>query len=111
VTRSKHPSADPSAPACPRCESLEERIQELTAEHASLLKALVREKERANALFLGYPPQVATRPSVPPSPRAGEVPMRYRVVDALNENFKRRLPALHRFARRAISFVRSAALE
>jgi hypothetical protein len=111
VTPPEHPSVDPSSSPCPGCEQLEERVQDLLVEHESLLKALAREKERANALFLAYPPQVATPSPTPLSPPQNDVPMRYRVIDSLNENFKRRLPSVHQFARRAISFVRAAALE
>jgi hypothetical protein len=111
VSPSEHSSLDPAASPCPGCERLEERVQELLVEHESLVKALARERERANALFLAYPPQVATPSHVPMSAPQNDVPMRYRVVDSLNENFKRRLPGIHRFARRAISFVRAAALE
>lgn len=112
VTGLKSTPVESSATACSSCTQLQGRVRELLFEREALVKALAREKERANALFLSYPPQVAPQSSQPPmAPPRGEVPMRYRVVDSFNENFKRRLPALHQFARRAISFVRAAALE
>jgi hypothetical protein len=112
VTALKSTSVESSATTCSSCAQMQGRVRELLSEREALVKALAREKERANALFLAYPPQVAPQSSQPPmAPPRGEIPMRYRVVDSLNENFKRRLPALHQFTRRAISFVRAAALE
>ena len=100
---------------CANCERLEERIEELSGELSAAMTALARERERSNALFLSYPPQVVSAGPESsrhplPSPSIGDaVPLRHRVVDALNVMVKRRLPVVHQAARRAFAFLASAA--
>jgi hypothetical protein len=73
---------------CKRCGELERKIDQLTRE-------LAEARERADALFIGYPPQAPERP-VEPAP---ERPVRYELVDSLNEVVSR-LPG-YELARRA----------
>jgi hypothetical protein len=47
--------------SCERCNELERQLETVTRE-------LAAERERANALFVAYPPQVAPLPATPPGP-------------------------------------------
>lgn len=52
---------------CERCARLDERVRELERERSDLRHALARERERANALFLAFPPAPPAASSAPPS--------------------------------------------
>ena len=86
---------------CAKCDHLRWQAQELRIERDTLLVALAREKERANAFYLSYPAQ-----SLPP-PAPSESPLRHRVVDAINFAVKGKLPFLHRAARKAGASLKS----
>jgi hypothetical protein len=87
---------------CERCKGLEARIRALELERSDLLLALARERERANALFLSYPAAAQAAPAqTVAAPVGGRPPLRYRVVDALNNSLKRQFPGVHRAARDA----------
>jgi hypothetical protein len=86
--------------ACERCKGLEARLRDLELERSDLLLALARERERANALFLAYPPTFQTASAPPPAP-VTKPPLRHRLVDALNNSLKRQFPDVHRAAKDA----------
>lgn len=92
-------STGDKAPSCEGCKRLEARIQQLELERSDLLLALARERERANALFLAYPPVNAHVAQAQGMPQT--LPMRYRVIDALNASLKNRFPDIHRAAKEA----------
>jgi hypothetical protein len=98
-TTQENPSTVADA-AVERCKQLEARVRALELERSDLLLALARERERANALFLAYPPtfQVA---SVQPAAQPTKLPLRHRLIDALNEGLKRQFPEIHRAAKDA----------
>ena len=118
---SKHSKSKAAAPAdpatastsatsdeCERCGAMEARIQDLEQERSDLLLALARERERANALFLAYPPATLA-PSGAPAHAAGPtgpLPLRYRLVDKLNDTVKRGLPVVHIAAKPAGPLLR-----
>jgi hypothetical protein len=76
----------PPADACPSCAALVWQIHELESEREALLRALGEERERSNSLFVGYPSQAL------PQVVADEKPLRYQLVDKLNETIKTRIP-------------------
>ena len=86
--------------ACERCQGLEARIRDLELERGDLLLALARERERANALFLAYPPTFQAATAQPAAP-VTRPPLRHRLVDALNNSLKRQFPDVHRAAKDA----------
>lgn len=86
--------------ACERCKGLEARIRDLELERSDLLLALARERERANALFLAYPPSHQAA-NVQPAAQPAKLPLRHRLVDAMNDSIKRQFPEIHRAAKDA----------
>jgi hypothetical protein len=79
-------SLNENDPSCTRCQALEEQLFRLTMERDLLSERLAAEKERANALFLSYPPQAHDRPPPPPPlPPVEPKPFRYQLADALND--------------------------
>lgn len=100
MSTQENPSTIGADASAERCKQLEARVRALELERSDLLLALARERERANALFLAYPPtfQVA---SVQPAAQPTKLPLRHRVVDALNESLKRQFPEIHRAAKDA----------
>jgi len=104
-----------------------EDCKRLQAEVGRLVEQLADARERANALYVAFPPQEpmpapppaaaaafapeqpapAPAPATPPEPVAPRpVPLRYRLVDSLNDSFKRYLGPLQRVAKKAIEGAR-----
>jgi hypothetical protein len=88
---------------CGKCKALEEQLFRLTMQRQLLVEQLADERERANALFVSYPPQERIEAAVQlqPPPEAEPKPLRYHVVDHLNDAVSR-LPGYElarRFAR------------
>ena len=84
---------------CARCNELEKRVQALEFEREHLLAQVAQEKARADALFVSFPPLSPN--AHPPPPLSTELPLRYKLVDALNDTIKRKLPGAHRLVKRA----------
>jgi hypothetical protein len=92
----------------------------LQAEVDRLVEELADERERADALYVGYPPQGPLPAPAPVPPTAATAlaaapleapaplppPLRYRLVDGLNGAFKRYFSPAHRIAKRAIEVAR-----
>jgi hypothetical protein len=105
VPKRENESGARSSAGCERCKQLEAKLQELELERSELRLALARERERANALRLAYP-VVQPGPQQPAfSPPGGRPPLRYRLVDAVNDSIKQRFPDIHRAAKDAGSSV------
>jgi hypothetical protein len=86
-----------SSPPCSNCAALADQVVSLRAEHESTLLALVREREKLNALRLSH---VARQIYEPPPP-----PLRHQIVDQLNLRLKRFLGPMHSVTKSAISSV------
>jgi hypothetical protein len=71
---------------CGKCKALEEQLFRLTMERQLLVEQLAEERERANALFVSYPPQERLEAAAQLQlPVEAEIkPLRYQVVDQLN---------------------------
>jgi len=76
-------STKPTETECAKCKALEEQIFRLTMERQLLVERLADERERANALFVSYPPQHAE--PVVETAISDEKPLRYTVIDSINE--------------------------
>lgn len=94
-------------PACDNCRCLQSRVNRLLIDRQRLLEDLSAERERANALFVSYPPQAPATalPAQSPAfhgamPLEGGLPLRYQVVDAVNSAVKKVLPGAHVVGRR-----------
>lgn len=88
---------------CAKCRDLEAQVFRLAMERQHLLEQVARERMRANALYLAFPPQTYDEGSAPPPPpAASQVPLRYQVADAINEVVKRVLPGAHRAIRSSV---------
>jgi hypothetical protein len=102
-------SSNENPSSCARCKELEEQLFRITMERDLLGERLAVEKERANALFVSYPPQAHERPAPPPPPPPVEPkPFRYQLADTLNElAFK--LPGYWLARRAAMALTASSA--
>ena len=86
---------------CVGCARLQAALTLALQQRDEALLALAKERERGQAIYAQWAePQVAAGPArtaagAPPAPTQ----LRYRVVDRLNEEAKRRLGPLHRRAR------------
>jgi hypothetical protein len=76
---------------CAQCRKLEQDV-------ARLERELAVERERANALYVAWPPQ-APAPPAPPAPVEEARPLRYELVDSIN-HLVSRFPG-YQLARRA----------
>jgi hypothetical protein len=87
---------------CQNCGELTRQIAALERECRRLERELTEERDRANALYLSFPPLDLRDGgfSLPRIPR--ELPLRYQVVDQLNAYAKRALPFVHRGAKRLL---------
>jgi len=94
-----------AATGCANCAKLREQIARMSVERQKLLELLAAERERSNALFVGYPPQggMNSDSALSPEWQSLEKPLRYKVADKLNDAVKKALPGAHGVARRAIS--------
>ena len=102
------PESDPERPGCPSCRELQTEVFRLTMERQQLVELLASERERANALFVSYPPQGHTPDSGPAHYEPPiDKPLRYRIADKLNDALRARLGPLHKVARGGVlSLVR-----
>ncbi len=80
------------------CAACEQRLEEALRQRDEALRLLAIERERANALRVG----LSVGRSVGPAwaPTDGEpVPLRYAVVDAVNDTLKGQWSSLHRLGK------------
>lgn len=102
-----------------KCEELAEQVAHLKLERQNLIEQVARERLRADALFVAYPPQAKNEP--PPDQRKhrsataantqvavpvislSEPPLRYQVADAVNQVFKKVMPSAHKLVRSSTS--------
>jgi hypothetical protein len=79
---------------CPRCRVLERELACLSIDCQQKVQALAAERERANALFIAYPPQGLHVPALAPGrPPIDNRPLRYRLVDVADRAINRLGPA------------------
>ena len=81
------------AEPCPQCETLRADLREARDQRDAALLAVAVEREKANAVLLS---QLAAVPAPP-----AEKPLRYWVVDAISDGFKKALPWPHKGLRAA----------
>jgi hypothetical protein len=100
-------AVDPSArsgareepkPACPECAALDAQLQELRISRDDALLALAKERELLEALRVKHSRAESYG-------RAEEPPLRYVIVDQLNQALKDRFQILHLGARRLTAFL------
>jgi hypothetical protein len=106
---------------CLNCARLRDEIARLAVDRQRLIELLASERERANALFVSYPPQGPGTVSWPPMPASAALPvswhaawlpsqsdkpLRYKVADSLNDAVKNNLPTAHGLAKRALAALR-----
>jgi hypothetical protein len=102
---------------CLNCARLRDEIARLAVDRQRLIELLASERERANALFVSYPPQGPGTVSWPPMPASAappgsdpagqsDKPLRYKVADKLNDAVKNSLPTAHGLAKRALAALR-----
>jgi hypothetical protein len=75
---------------CPRCRVLERELALLSIDCQQKVQALAAERERANALFIAYPPQGLPLPApAPRGPALDNRALRYRLVDVADRAIDR----------------------
>jgi hypothetical protein len=77
--------SDTKPTPCANCQALQEQIYRLTMERQLLVEQLADERERANALFVNYPPPPRVEVAPPTATDGGAKPLRYQVIDQINE--------------------------
>lgn len=89
--------------ACARCKELEAQLTLLQLERQNLLEQVALERQRADALYVAFPPQsrdeAAQAAAQATEKLRADSPLRYQVADAVNDAMKRVLPGAHRLVR------------
>lgn len=97
-----------TTPGCHHCRDREARLERALEERDAALLELARARELLNRQRLAE--QWASEEEIPPYPldagAAWPVPVRYRVVDAVNRWSKHSLPGVQRLARTLLGKAR-----
>lgn len=97
-----HPT-EPQNQGCLNCAELRAQLEHLRESRDSALLSLAQEHELANALRLAFPTSRDALAAATPVTGYGTRPLRYAVVDELNERVKKYLKPVHSVSKRITS--------